>query len=945
VDRAKAEFPDGYEEPVIDEVAAMPNPDLVVSFSGEGLDERELFRTATYFQKKIESAPLVMDAPMVGDREEVVEVIIDPARLEYYNLTAPQLLATVRANNLLVPAGEYDAASGRFGVKIQGLLETREDVVNLPVVANDAGVVTLGEVARVRRTFKEPEQITRMNGRRNIAIEIYKRTGESTVEAVDNVKAVIDANRDKLGAVRLDYFFDSSAHSRTMVNELQGNIITAVVLVLIVVVAAMGVKYGLLVSFGIPFSLLGTIAVIYLLGYTFNFMVMFGLLLALGMLIDGAVVIVEFAERQFRRGMTLVNSYLLAVRRMAPPVIASTATTLAVFIPLLFWPGIAGDFMSYLPVTVSIVLLWSLLYALLFAPVLGVALGRLHNRTPATPPDDEAQEQIVLDSDDLSRPGRWYAGFMERVLDHPLRTLVLSLAALVAIYAGYGTFGKGLIFFTETENQYGYAYVRARGNLRVEDMDVLARPVAERIEQIPGVKAVFAVAGRGGISLQANRDKAKDEIASILIELEDADRRNISSRAIFARIREAIQGFPGIITSVEMVEGGPPVGKDIQIQVGSEDEQRLYEIARLVRSHLDGMAGLRDVEDTLPLPGIEWRMVVDRPRAAMAGIDVSQVGQMLQLVTQGIRVGEYRPDDAEEEVEIRVRFPAGDRTLEALDWLKVTSPRGPVSPAAFVDKVPQQRVDSITRIDQTRVILIKANAAEGVLADNKVKEIRQWLDTVDIPPGVAVQFRGANEEQAEGTAFLSTAFTASLFLMLVLLVLQFNSFYQAALILSAVIMSTAGVLLGLLLTGKPFSVIMTGTGIVALAGIVVNNNIVLIDTYNFLRGHRPELSRRDAAHLSAVLRLRPVLLTTVTTIVGLLPLANGVSIDFVQRNIEVGGMVASWWAAMSSAIVHGLTLATLLTLVVTPAMLLLPEIVAGFIRLKFGGREPVAGSS
>ena len=358
----------------------------------------------------------------------------------------------------------------------------------------------------------------------------------------------------------------------------------------------------------------------------------------------------------------------------------------------------------------------------------------------------------------------------------------------------------------------------------------------------------------------------------------------------------------------------------------------MYREAAKIRSWIElNVDGLRDVEDSLPLAGIQWEMAVDRSRAAMLDVNVSAVGQMVQLVTNGMIIGEFRPDDADEEVEIRVRFPETDRKLESLDSLRVNTPQGAVPISSFTQRQAKARVDTIQRIDMLETVLVLANTEEGFLTDNQVKQITQWLDTQMIDPAVKISFRGANEEQAESAEFLSTAFTLAMGLMLILLVAQFNSFYQSLLILFSVVMSTAGVLLGLLLTQSVFSTILTGVGIVALAGIVVNNNIVLIDSYNHLRRNSNKLSKKEAVFEAAKSRFRPVMLTTVTTIAGLLPLATGFSVDMVNRKIEVGGMVASWWQPLASAIVNGLVVATIMTLLLTPAMLLVPEIVRNYI--------------
>jgi len=920
VNRAKAEFPEDTDEPVVKEMSASPEPTVVITFSGDTLTERELFHIVRQLRQEVEALPDILEANLAGDREEVVEVLLDPARLEHYNLTADELLRTVSANNLLIPSGEYDTAQGRFGVKVPGLIEDRQDVVSLPVKYNADGVVTLSDVADIRRTFKDPSSFSHINGRRAMAIEVFKRNKANAILAVEAVRGVVDEASDRLPqGVKIDYIFDASDFALQMVDELQGNILTAIALVMVVVVAALGVRSALLVGLGIPFSLLGATVIAYLLGYSFNFMVIFGLLLALGMLIDGAIVVVEYADQQSLAGYTVREAYVAAVRRMFLPVVASTATTLAVFLPLMMWPGVVGEFMSYLPVTVFAVLSWSLLYALFFVPVLGVLFGRGRKAAGSGASPTPAREDAHL-----GIPGRKYGVFIAGALQRPVLTVSAVLSLLLIIFVLYGAFGRGVSFFVDTEDRYGIVSVRAQGNLPVAEMARLSAEVEQRVMAVPHVKSVYAASQ--GNAIGSNQARAKDQISTILVELDRASERDVSSHQVFASIRRATANMAGIIVAVDPVQGGPPVGKDIQIQLSSNDREAMRETARRIRYHLENeMTGLLDVEDTLPLPGIEWELVVDRAEAAMLGIDTLQVGNMVQLVTNGIEIGEFRPDDAEDEVEIRVRYPAAERGLFALDELRVTTPNGAVPVSTFVTRTAQPRVDSIQRIDRMEVLMVRANTADGVLPDDKVKEISGWLESAGVPPTVQVDFRGANEEQEDSIAFLGVAFLMALFLMLILMVMQFNSFYQAFLILSSVVMSTAGVMLGLLVMQQPLSVLMSGIGIVALAGIVVNNNIVLIDTFNHLRRESPEISAFEAARTAAMTRLRPVLLTTVTTAVGLLPLACNVSLDFVHRQVAVGGELASWWQQLAAAIVNGLLFSTILTLVVTPAMLVLPE--------------------
>ena len=926
VDRAKAEFPEETKEPIVNAISPSPEPDVVLTFSGEQVGERDLFKAATFFQRKIEGLSQVLETNLSGHREEVVEIILDPSKLDLYKITTDELIYILSANNLLIPAGEMDAGEGRFGIKVPALIETEQDIRDIPIRSDNFGIITLSDIANIQRTFKDSTGFSTLDGKPTIALDVRKRLKANSIDTIAAVREIVDLNRDQFSQeIEIDYMFDSSEYAQSMVSELMGNILTAMVLVLALVVATLGIRSGLLVGFGIPFCLLGSMIIVNIMGFSFNFMVMFGLLLSLGMLIDGAIVIVEFANTRIIQGTTVKDAYLQSIRRMAIPVAASTGTTLAAFLPMLFWPGVSGNFMMYLPVTVFSVLAWSLIYALIFAPTLGVFLAKIGSKN--TNQLAVSNKPVTLFTPLLNN----YLKLLHLAIARPLVTAGLSLLLLVGIFFGYGKFGSGLEFFTETENRFGMATLRAQGNLSIEEQRQLTAQVEARFSHLDDIKHIYASSSAG--QLMGQRDASRDQISSYLIELYPRSERTRSSAEVFAEIRALTKQIPGVYATAASVEGGPPVGKDIQIQLSSTDRSAMYREAAKIRHWIESnVAGLRDIEDTLPLAGIQWEMAIDRSQAAMLGVDVSSVGQMVQLVTNGMFIGEFRPDNADEEVEIRVRFPVADRKLESLDRLSVNTEDGAVPISSFTQRQARARVDTIQRIDMMESVFVLANTDDGYLTDNQVKQINQWLDTQSIDPAVKISFRGANEEQAESAEFLSTAFTLAMGLMLILLVAQFNSFYQSILILFSVVMSTAGVLLGLLVTQSVFSTILTGVGIVALAGIVVNNNIVLIDSYNHLRRNHNNMPIKDAVFEAAKSRFRPVMLTTVTTIAGLLPLATGFSVDMVNRKIEVGGMVASWWQPLASAIVNGLIVATVMTLLLTPAMLLVPEMIKGYIR-------------
>lgn len=926
VDRAKAEFPLDTKEPIVNELSPSPEPTIIITFSGENVTERELYSATKYYQRQLEMLPNVLTAGISGHRDEVVDVVIDPSRLEQYGLRIDEIIQAVRVNNLLIPAGEMDAAQGRFGIKVPALIETAADIRTLPIRNNSDGAITLGDVADVRRTFKDPNGYSILNGKKTIALDVRKRITANEIRTVEAVRETVAQSRDLFSAdMEIGYTFDSSLMTNDMISELQGNIITAMCLVLILVVATLGVKSGLLVGFGIPFCLLGALIVVNSLGYSFNFMVMFGLLLSLGMLIDGAIVVVEFASTKAAAGLSTRDAYISAVQRMAVPVIASTGTTLAAFLPLLFWPGVSGDFMSYLPITVFAVLGWSLMYALIFAPTLGIALARRRGKRKKLPEDHQSEESAKTLFQPLIDV---YLKALNPIIKSPIKFILASMLVIVGIFFAYGKFNGGQDFFAQIESQYGMLEVRAQGNLSIDEQREITLKVHEIVSEIEGVNNLYGYSSNDS-SVVYGTDVSRDQISSFLVELFPREQREKGSDVVFAAIRERMSGLPGIYATGQEMETGPPTGKDIQIQVSSSDRQALYKTVSKVRQWIDGnVEGIRNLQDTLPLAGIQWEVEVDRARAAMLGVNVADVGNMVQMVTGGIVIGEFRPDDADGEIEIRLRYPKQDRQLTTIDNLNVNTPNGPVSISSFSQRVAKPRVDAIQRYDMLETVLILGNSKDGYLADNQTNEIGAWIDQQDFGSSVKIRFRGANEEQANAAAFLSTAFSLAMSLMMIMLVMQFNSFYQAGLILFSVVLSTAGVLLGLIASQATFSTVLTGVGIVALAGIVVNNNIVLIDTYNYLRRNNSLLTASEAVLVAAKSRFRPVMLTTVTTIVGLLPLANGISIDIVHRSYTVGGMVASWWQPLASAIVNGLAFSTILTLLLTPAMLLIPDIIS-----------------
>ena len=916
VDLAKTELPADTDEPWVQEINVALFPVLVVQLHGS-VPERTLTTIARDLRDKLEGLPGVLSADIAGDREELLEVIVDPVRLESYNLSYTELLSYVSRNNRLVAAGALDTGQGRFAVKVPGVFEDLDALLTLPIKTDGRTTVLFRDVAEVRRTFKDATGFARLDGQPAVALEISKRIGTGIVEVVDSVRALVDEERASWPTnLEVTFTQDSSEDVRTMLRDLQNNVVMAVLLVMIVTLASLGLRSSALVGIAVPGSFLAGILVIWAWGFSINIVVLFSLIMAVGMLVDGATIVVELADRNLAAGLSRKEAYIRAAQRMAAPVISSTATTLAAFVPLLFWPGIIGEFMVYLPITLLLTLAASLVMALLFVPTIGALLGR-------RAPGDGAAAVADVDVDarvDLTRLTGATAGYirlLEHALHRPGKIVLTAVALLAGTYTLYSLFGRGVEFFPDVESTQAMVDIHARGDLSVRERDALVQQVEQRLLGMPELESVYARSG-----LRLGDEGQEDVIGRIQLRFVDWNRRRPAAE-ILAEVRERTADIAGILVEPQGQESGVTSGKPIQVVIASRRPELLNDALVRIRIAMAQMGGIIDITDNRPVPGIDWRMQVDRAQAARFGTDITAVGNAIQLVTNGIMIGDYRPHDADDEVDIRVRFPDDNRNLTQLDRLRVNSAAGVVPVGNFLTRTAAPRVGNLERIDGERVVQISADVAEGVLADDKVQELERWLAGAGLDPSITVRFGGENEDQREAEEFLRNAFAAALFLIAIILVVQFNSFYQATLILSAVVFSTVGVLLGLLVTQQPFGVVMCGIGVISLAGIVVSNNIVLIDTYNIIR-------RSGAPIVTAILvtcaqRLRPVMLTTITTILGLLPIVFGMNVDLVSRTVEIGGPSTQWWTQLSTAIAGGLTFATLLTLVVTPCLLLLGD--------------------
>ena len=920
VDTAKPELPDEAEEPAVNEVNLSLFPVLLVTLSGD-VPERTLLRLARDLQDRVEGISSVLEAKIGGDRDELVELVVDPMALESYDINARDVVEAVDRSNRLIAAGAMDTGSGRFAIKVPGLFEDVEDILNMPIVTRGDAVVRFRDIGTIHRTFEDRESFARINGRPALALEVSKRVGENIIETIEQVKAVVEAEqRNWPPEVQVAYSQDKSTRIRTMLTDLQNNVISAVLLVMVVVVAALGLRSAGLVGVAIPGSFLTGILVIYLAGLTVNIVVLFSLILAVGMLVDGAIVMTEYADRKMTEGLHRREAYGLAAKRMAWPIIAATATTLSAFMPLIFWPGVVGEFMKFLPITLVATLTASLFMALIFIPTLGSLTGR-----PGEGAKSANSRALAGDGGDLRQVTGFtgvYLSVLRRALKHPGKVLLAAVVLLIAVNWAYGKFGRGIEFFPDVEPDNAVLWVHAEGNFSIYERDRLMREVEERVLDLQREEGEFHAVYTKTITTSGleNDEEPEDLIGTVQLEFTDWFLRR-GADEILADIRARTADLAGIRVEPRKQEAGPPVGKPVQVELASRHPELLEPAVDKVLAAMNDIGGFVDVEDGRPVAGIEWELTVDRPQAAKFGADVTTIGNYVRMLTNGMKLGEYRPNDSAEEIDIVARLPREDRTIDQLDRIRMQTEVGLVPISNFVDRQAKQKVTMLRRVDGKRTMTVRSEVAPGLLADNQVQALKAALSTATFDPRVDIAFKGEDEEQAAAQAFLFKAFAVALFLMAIILVTQFNSFYSAFLILSAVVMSTIGVLIGLLVTNQPFGVVMSGIGVIALAGIVVNNNIVLIDTYDRLKQTADD--PMQAILRTGAQRLRPVLLTTVTTILGLMPMVLAVNVDFLTRSVQVGAPSTQWWIQLSTAIVFGLSFATVLTLVVTPSALML----------------------
>jgi CzcA family heavy metal efflux pump len=903
VDQAKADLPDDADDPMVTEVSFSDFPIMIINISGDvGLVR--LKAIADELEERVEAIPGVLDATVIGGLEREIRIEPNPERLAAYQIPLSELLALISSENANVAAGNIDLPEAKFQVRVPGEFTDPQEAQNLILMMRNGNPVYLTDIARIRDTFKDSESYSRINGRESVALSVQKRSGENALIIAKQIKNILsEARKQAPQGVNLTISMDESKYVLMMVSDLENNILSGLVLVLAIIFVSMGFRNAIFVALAIPFSMLISFVVLGIFGITLNNVVLFSLILALGMLVDNAIVIVENIYRHMQEGKDRITAAREGTAEVAWPVTTSTITTLAAFVPMLFWPGIMGEFMGYLPKTLIITLSASLFVALVFNPALASRLMKVRG----------------LGDIETKRKGGFlyrYEQFLRFSLAHSGMVLAVCAFVLVGTSVIFAKFGHGVEFFPNADPDRAMIYVRAPEGTSLNKTDAIVRSIEEKLKKYGDIENYVSNVGTspGGFF---GGGSSGSHVARISLDFKEEEKRKESSRQVLKQIRQDVKGTVGAEIEVEEEQHGPPQHPPINIEISGEDFDVLADIAHNVKERIQGVPGLVDLKDDYEQARPELRFRVDRQRAAMLNVDTVTVANYIKTAVLGRKVGNFRQGEDEYDITIRLAPEERDNLQKVLN-LNVPGPAGQAIPLSSLAHVEYAGgLGSITRIDQKRVITVESEV-EGRLENDALADVKRRLSNYRTPEGYKLAFTGQDTEQKEASDFLMKAFVVALFLILLVLISEFNSITLPSIIMVSVILSLIGVMVGLLVYGIPFGIIMTGIGVISLAGVVVNNAIVLIDYIQILRSRG--VAREEALVQAGLIRLRPVLLTAVTTVLGLVPMATGISFDFRAFRFVIGSESSQWWGPMAIAVIFGLTFATVLTLVVVPTM-------------------------
>ena len=1000
VDEAMGEMPDDVDDPTVDEINLSELPIMNVSISGP-VGRVRLQSLAEELEEEVEGIAGVLDATVVGGLEREIRIEIDMDRLQVYDMPLASLLNLIGRENVNVSGGSVDSGAAKLDLRVPSEFEHPEEIFQLVLFVRDGEPVYLTDIARILDGFKDEASRSRINGEETVTLVIQKRAGENIIRIADRIREIVGMRQERAPiGVHYTINFDQSNDIRMMVDDLENNIISGLLLVVGVLFIFISARNSIFIAAAIPLSMCIGFGVLYAAGITLNFVVLFSLILSLGMLVDNAIVIVENIYRHANEGLERSEAARVGTAEVAWPVITSTATTLAAFGPLLFWSGIIGKFMGFLPKTVIVLLLASLFVALVINPTFCAVFLKLDRSRDRRRERTEKRESAFMQ-------------FYERTLAWCIRRRWLVVSATVLSYAAimwtYGKANLGVEFFPESDPSSATVSIKTAEGSSLDATDRVIREIEDAISQelhrkermLEGLERVFNDAGvdgeeaaaeiarlgeeykgkkerlwrelvelipggvpdRGRVAARLREEVYKHNaglddiefytvstgfqaggmmgsepgtvnVGSVNIDFVDREFRMASSPEIVERLRERFSTIHGAEVEIQKQEEGPSQGKPINVEVSGEDLDELVRIAEEVKRVIKKIPGIVDLRDDYDSGRPELRFLVDRQRAALAGLSSEVIAETLKAAVRGMELGTYREGD--EDYDITLRFREDQRNdLNSILRLRVSDAEGNQVPLSSITRLSYESgTGSIQRTDERRTITVSSDVSGDYNSAKVLAEVQRQLAATErqLPSGYRIAYTGENEEQAEASAFLSRAYVLAIAVISLILITQFNCYSLPFIIIFSVVLSIAGVFIGLLVLGRPFGVIMTGIAMISLAGVVVNNAIVLVDYTERLR--RSGMSVRQAIIRAGLTRFRPVMLTAVTTILGLLPMAVGVSVDFrkiggdiFQRDLSewrqwvvVGSESAQWWGPMATSIIFGLGIATVLTLVVVPVL-------------------------
>jgi len=996
VNKAEPDLPPDVDKPNIVEINFSEFPILTINVAGP-YSLSKLKDVSEDLKDDIEKIEGILSVKINGGLEREVHVDVDVNKLSHYNVRFDDIITAISDENRTIPGGSIDVNNSSFMVRVPGEFKEPYTIDDIIVKLKNGAPIYIKDLATVSYGFKDRSTYARLNGENAVSIDVSKRVGENIIQISDKVKKLLEQRRQELPSdLKMYITTDQSKDIKRIVDELENNIFSGLVLVVVILFFFLGIRNAFFVAIAIPLSMLMSFFILQAIDVTLNMVVLFSLILALGMLVDNAIVIIENIYKFLEEGHSLIEAAKLGTAEVGWPVFTSTMTTVAGFFPMLFWPGVVGDFMMYIPLVLITTLLSSLFVALVINPVFASVMMKLEH--PDQKPETFFQKLIHP----FNRITHFFVDQMlPLVLKYYRKILVTSLgpvrspdqkvnirnklgilaaflffgvsiglsealpsliAVIVSIILGvmivylftnsklkvlwgtilmlfsitqiYALFDHGVEFFPKTQPPRIFVSLEAPSGTSLDMSNKIVGEIEKKLKKFNSkdIKDVVAVVGASNNPFDGGSSTPNK--STITIQYVDYEKREQSSLITTEQIRKLVVKTAGADVLVQQQEMGPPVGQAINIEITGDDYSILGNLAARVKEKIKDVQGVVDLKDDFDVGKPEFRIKIDREKAALYGMNTRLIANAIRTAINGTTASKYRV--GEDEYDITVRLKKDQRSsltsLQDLDIIYNDKKGNTLSvPLISIASVTRSKgPGAIRRKDLKRVITVSANAGEDFNANDVLDNVKQKLADFQLPKGYYLDYTGQNKEQAKASAFLGKAFMIAILLIFLILVIQFNSLSQPLIIMSAVVISLIGVFLGLIVYQMAFGIIMTGIGVISLAGVVVNNNIVLIDYINVLR--KRGFDRREAIIRAGLRRFRPVTLTAITTILGLIPLTFGFGFDINTFSFSTSGQSAEFWKSMGVAVIFGLAFATVLTLVIVPTFYSILDDVVNVLR-------------